>query len=59
MLEDERAIVVVEMLVEPQPRRSPSDQARQRGLPHRKRVAAEVVTVEFPYSWCRGHLFPA
>jgi hypothetical protein len=46
MLEDERAIVVVEMLVQPQPRRSSRNQAGQRGLAYGKRIAAKIIAVQ-------------
>jgi hypothetical protein len=41
MLEDKRTVVVVEMLVQAQTRRSSRDQACQRGLAHGKGFAAE------------------
>ena len=46
MLEHERAVVVVQMLVEAQAWRSARDQARQRGLAHGKRIAAKVIPVQ-------------
>ena len=46
MLEDERAVIVVEMLVEAQTRRGAREQARQRRLAHSKRIAAKVIPVQ-------------
>jgi hypothetical protein len=43
MLEDERAVIVIEMLV--QTRRGVCDQAGQRGLAHGERIAAEVIAI--------------
>jgi len=43
----ERAILVVEVLVEAQPRCRTPEQARERRLAHCERVAPQIVAVEF------------
>jgi hypothetical protein len=45
VLENERAVVMVEMLIEPQARRSAREQTGQRGLAHGKRIAAKIIPV--------------
>ena len=45
MLEHEPAVVMVQMLVEPQAWRGAREQAGQRRLAHGKRIAAEVIAV--------------
>jgi putative tryptophan/tyrosine transport system substrate-binding protein len=48
MQEDEWPVLVVEVFVELHPRRSTGQDALQRGLAYRKRVALQVITVELP-----------
>jgi hypothetical protein len=44
--EHQRAIVLVDVLVEPEPRRDTGEQAGERGLAHRERFAPQVLPVE-------------
>jgi hypothetical protein len=45
--EHERAVLVVEVLIEAKPRCRAPEQARERSLAHCERVAAQIVAVEF------------
>jgi len=44
--EHERAVCLVEVLVEAQARRGTREEARERGLSHRERIAPQIVAIE-------------